>query len=53
MDTDGYSEDGYSDEERTRPYFDESRENVATDSEIKRLIEELVPMVNEWLEKHP
>jgi hypothetical protein len=33
--------------------FDRLRENVVKDSEIKKLIEELVPMVNDWLAKHP
>jgi len=34
-------------------YYDELRRNVFKDTEIKRLIEELVPMVDEWLAKHP
>ena len=41
------------DPKNQNPYFDELRENVVNDTEIKRLIEELTPMVNEWLEKHP
>lgn len=48
-----YLQKASADPKNKSAYFDESRENVATDSEIKRLIEELVPMVNEWLEKHP
>jgi hypothetical protein len=33
--------------------FDEFRDNVANDDEIKKLIEELVPMADKWLAKHP
>lgn len=33
--------------------FDMLRGNVVNDSEIKRLIKELLPMVDKWLEKHP
>lgn len=39
--------------DKARAYFDTLREKVVNDMRIKGLIEELVPMVNDWLAKHP
>ena len=36
-----------------KAYFEELREAVVRDSEIKKLIQELAPMVNTWLVEHP
>jgi len=44
---------GKDERKEPRAYFDELREAVVGDGEIKKSIDELVPMVNSWLVEHP